>query len=356
MKKIIFIIIVIALVISAGKFLKEQKQAVEDLEKPLVYTKSVSTTTAKQRQISKYREFLAQVQSKNSAYIASKFSTTIKKIYVEESQVVKQGQLLVSLDDSELRASLLSLKDKESALIVEVENANKTLQRNKKLLDIAAISKEMYDNSNVIYQNKLSSLKSIKQSKKQILSQLKYLNIKAPFDGIVGSKSADVGSLAISGKPILTINSKDQKLTFSFINTKYPIFKGQKVYIGDKVIGEISKIYDNAKNSLLIAEIKPYKILPFVNKSFKNIKVEVDSRKGCSVPMNAILHNKDKTYVMEYNNKNFKAKEVDILIQNSNFAILKSCPTSLVATASEAKLSILPSYGNINITKEDRAK
>ncbi len=352
-KKIIFVAVVIGVAIFAGKFLKEKKEAIYSRAKPITYTKSIKTTTAKDMNISRYREFLAQVQSSSSAFISSKFSATIKKIHVSEAASVKKGQLLVSLDDSELKASLASLKDRKLALEADLNNAKNILKRNKKLLEIEAISKEAYDNSEVMYKNKLASLGSINQNIKQILSQMKYLNITAPFDGVVGTKSANVGSLALPGKPLLTINTKDQKLIFSYIDTSYPITLGQKVYIDKKPVGVISKIYDDAKNALLVAEIKPYNILPFVNKSYKNIEVEVDYKEGCALPMDAILHKKDKTYVMVYKDNKFNPQEVKILLNNQNYAILKECPKELVAVGSEAKLSMLPTYGKINILKEE---
>ena len=198
-KKILAVIVVIAVVVGALKFLKTKKDEVANLDTPKEMTLSVKITKAKHERVSKTREFLAQVQASNSAFIASKFSATIKKIYVDENDVVKKNQLLVSLDDSEIRANLSSLYEKKRALDIDVLNAKKILDRNKKLLNIDAMSKESYDNSNVLYQNKLASLNTISDNIKELKSQLKYLNIKAPFDGVVGSKLNNEGSLAIAG-------------------------------------------------------------------------------------------------------------------------------------------------------------
>jgi len=350
MKKIILIIAAIAVVVGAGIFLKKQKEAVAHLAKPKLFLHSVDVIHAKVDRVEERREFLAQLQATDSAYIASKFSANIKKIYVNENDMVKKGTLLIALDDSEIKSNLASLYEQKVALQADLNNAKTILNRNKKLYNIAAISKEAFDNSNVMYQNKLSALKSVNEKIKQTKSQLQYLNIKAPFNGRIGSKLANNGSLALPGKPILTLNSDDQKLIFTFVDGEKPVLQGQKVYIDNELIGEISKRYDDAKNGLLVAEVKPYKSLPYANKSYKTIEVVVDSKKGCSVPLNALLHKKDGIYVMAYKDGRFQAKKVFITLQNSKRAVVAECiKDETIATGSEAKLSILPSYGKVNI-------
>jgi len=352
MKKIISIIIVVAVVVSAGLFLKKQKEAVASLAKPKTYVHSVDVVHAKEKTVEEKRRFLAELQASNSAYIASKFSANIKKIYVNENDKVKKNQLLIALDDSDIKANLASLTEQKIALEADVANAKNILERNKKLYKIEAISKEAYDNSNVMYQNKFSALKSVNEKIKQTKSQLRYLNITAPFSGRIGSKMSNDGSLALPGKPLLTLNSDDQKLVFSFVDTNKPIVEGQKVYIDGELIGEILKRYDDAKNALLVAEVKPYKSLPFANKSYKTIDIVVDSVSGCSLPINAIVHKKGGDFIVVYKDGKFENRAVEVLLNNNKDVVISECVTEPVATASEAKLSLLSSYGKVIISKD----
>jgi len=352
MKKVITFIIIIVVGISAGLYLKKQKEIVAHLSTPKMYRHNVDVVFVKNKTIEESREFLAEVQASNSAFIASKFSANIKKIYVNENDIVKKGMLLVSLDDSEIKATLASLNKQIVALKVDLYNAKHILNRNKKLFKIAAISKEIYDNSNVLYENKVAAFESIKERIKQTKAQLQYLNIKAPFDGRIGSKLVNDGSLALPGKPLLSLNSDDQKLLFSFIDTVKPILEGQKVYIDNKLIGKVIKRYDDAKNTLLVAEVKPFIALPYANKSFKTISVVVDSAKGCALPINALLHKTDGTYIMVYKESKFYAKKVDVILQNEQDVIITECVKEPVAIASEAKLSLLSTYGQVLIDED----
>ena len=352
MRKIISIAIVAGVIIMAATLLLKEKKAVTNLEKPLSYLRSVKTTNATHKTIFKTREFLAQIQASKSAYIASKFTAKIKKIYVNESDSVQKGDLLVALDDTETRASLASLQEKKQALSSDLKSAKSILERNKKLLKIDAISQEAFDNSSVMYQTKYSALISVQGSIKQLKSQLRYLNLRAPFSGTIGAKLSDAGSLALAGKPLLSLNSSDQKLIFSFVDGDSPILEGQKVIIDGITIGEIVKRYDDAKNALLVAEVKPYKPLPYTNKSYKTIQVKVQSESGCTLPINAILHKTDADFIMIYKDNHFFAQKIDIILQNDERVVIKECPKALVALASEAKLSLLPTFANVVINED----
>jgi multidrug efflux pump subunit AcrA (membrane-fusion protein) len=342
----------VAIGITGGMFLKKQKKLVSELDAPKVYHHSVDMITPSKKTLRQTRHFLAQLLASKSAFIASKFSANIKKIYVKENDKVKKGKLLISLDDSEIRANIASLVKQKNSIKVDIANVKRSLARSKKLLDIEAISQEKYDNINVMYQNKLSNLEAVKEKIKQSKAQLAYLNIKAPFSGRVGSVFLDAGNLALPGKAIISLNSDDQKLVFSYVDTNKHILEGQSVLVDNQEVGKIFRRYDDAKNALLVAEVKLSKSLPYVNKAFVNIDVVISKQHGCSVPQNALLHRKDKTMVMAYKDSHFEAKEVQIILEDKDDVLLKECPLYNIAVASEAKLSLLPSLGEVNVTKE----
>ena len=356
MKKIILVIVAILIVVFAAKFLMKQKEDVENLPTAKKYAKSVDIVMPKEGQVSQKAEFLAEVLSSKSANIATKAVARIKKIYVNENDKVKKGDLLVSLDDKDILSNLESLKKQKNALKIDVANAKKIYLRNKKLLKTDTISKDTLDNSKVIYHTKLSALDGINSKITQTDVMLQYLNIKAPFSGIIGSKLLDAGSLAPAGKAILTLNSDNQKLTFLFSQNAKPIVSGQKVFLDNKEVGSISKIYDDARNTLLVAEVKLNKTLPLANKSYKTIEVEVDSKKGCTLPINALLHKSDGIYIMAYKDKKFTQLKVDVQLENAKKALVSPCPKEPVATASEAKLAILPTYGEVIVKEAQKWK
>ena len=342
MKKLIFTILVIAVAVTGGLFLKKQKETVAKLPVPKKYAYNVDTIEPETKTVRETRRFLAQLLASKSALIASRFSAEIKRVHVKENDIVKKGRRLISLDDAEIRANIASLEKQKDALKADVANTKTSLERSKKLLDAEAISQEKYDNAAVRYQSKLSALESTLEKIKQLHAQLRYLNINAPFSGRVGTIFVDEGNLAVPGKPIVSLNSDDQKLIFSYVETSQPIIEGQKVFIDDHETGSVIRRYDDAKNAMLIAEVKPSASLPYANKSFLSIEVVTAEATGCSVPLNALLHRKKDTVVMVKKEGHFEPFKVDIVLQSDDYAILKKCPDYPVATASESKLALLP--------------
>ena len=353
MKKILSIILVIGVAVAAALFLKEQKKVVENLPLPKMHNYNVDTVKTETKSLRQTRHFLAQLLASKSALIASKFSAEIKTVYVQENDIVKRGQLLISLDDTEVRANIATLQKQKKTLILDVENAKRSLDRNKKLLDIEAISQEKYDNANVLYQSKVTNLESTKEKIKQAESQLTYLNITAPFSGRIGTIFVDAGNLAVPGKPIISLNSDDQKLIFSYVATSEPIMEGQKVFVDNEEVGVIARRYDDAKNALLVAEVKLTHSLNYANKAFVNIDVVTAELEGCAVPLNAILHRKGETFVMAYIDQKFEALKISVVIEDKEHAVIKECLTTPIATASEAKLALLPTLGKVNVSKEN---
>ncbi len=52
---------------------------------------------------------------------------------------------------------------------------------------------------------------------------------------------------------------------------------------------------------------------------------------------------------MRYIQNGFLATDVTVIAQDDTYALIEPCPQVPVAVASEAKLSLLPSYANVTV-------
>jgi len=220
------------------------------------------------------------------------------------------------------------------------------------LLDVGGISQEKFDGSQLVYNSASASVDELQQNLKGLKNQLTYFNLNAPFDGIVGAVLQHQGDLATPGHPVLTLNSLKRKLTFSFVPDSVLLTADQEVLLGGERIGKIAKIYVDAKNGLSVAEVALEKKLHQANGSYLTVDVVTAAVSGCSVPQQALLHRESGTSVMTYRDGHFVELPVTIQVQGVASAIIAPCVTESVAVASEAKLSLLPGYGNINISVE----
>jgi len=149
------------------------------------------------------------VTPRRRATIAAKITGRVTGVFFDEGTVVKEGQLLATLDDSDVQKALASAKaDKESTeaniadLQVQLKNANIELHRADQLQKAGVQTQEQLDNARMA----ADSLKAkIDVAKAQVAAAASRIveaqqavdncTIRAPFAGIVVSKDAQVGEM-----------------------------------------------------------------------------------------------------------------------------------------------------------------
>jgi RND family efflux transporter MFP subunit len=351
-KKIVAAVVLVGVVILAIKgksLLKERQNEVASAPTPSRSYISVEVVNPSSSSLASSKSFLAKLVADKSINLSTKLAGYIKKIYVSESQEVKKGQLLVSIDESEILSSIKALKSTLSMQEADVSVAKNTYMRNKKLYEIGGISKEMLDMSKVALEAKEAQVENTKQKIAQLYNQRKYLKITAPFDGVIDKIILHEGDLAATAKPIISMNDYKTKLIFSYAQNSNDIRKNQDVYYNSKKIGYIKKIYPTSTNSLTTAEVALDTKINQPLGSNININVVTAKANGCRVPITTLVHKKDGVYVMSYKHKKFTPFKVDIVLSNDSSVIITPCPTTPIAKATETKLSTLPAYENVKI-------
>jgi len=112
--------------------------------------------------------------------LTSESSGRITGIFFKEGKKVRKGELLIKINDAELKAELLKTEYRQR--LAEDREA-----RGRKQLDIEAISQEDYD----VIQNALNTVKAETQL---IQAQIAKTEIRAPFDGYIGLRYVSEGS------------------------------------------------------------------------------------------------------------------------------------------------------------------
>jgi RND family efflux transporter MFP subunit len=149
------------------------------------------------------------VTPRRRATIAAKITGRVTGVFFDEGTRVAEGQLLATLDDSDVKRALESAKaDRNSAQAaiadfeVQLKNAQIELRRAQQLKDAGVQTQEALDNATM----SADSLRAkIALAKQQVLGSearigeaqqaVDNCTIRAPFAGIVVSKDAQVGEM-----------------------------------------------------------------------------------------------------------------------------------------------------------------
>ncbi|PLY15371.1 efflux RND transporter periplasmic adaptor subunit [Sulfurimonas sp. CVO] len=160
------------------------------------------------------------VISDNRKMITSRFMGFVTDVKVSEGDFVKKGQLLYTIDSKEIDSALtqvkLAISQAELSLQMyqnQYTNVKLNLERHKRLLEKDMVSKFEVENLMLAEQNLANMIdiakKQVAQAKTQleeVKNQYRYLNIKAPNDGVIVSKNINVGEMAMPGMPALVLS------------------------------------------------------------------------------------------------------------------------------------------------------
>lgn len=197
-----------------------------------------------------------KVAAKQSATISTRAMGNVKNVTVNVGDYVTKGQVLLSLDDNDLKAKLAQTESGIQQAKANLTNVEINYNRLKNLFAMKSASKKELDDITALYNIAKAKLNAAKQNKAQVISQLKYTQIKAPFNGLITQKMIKSGDLANPGMPLLTIEDNRSLEVETSISesdiAKLDKTSPVKIFIpslNKNIEGEIRELSSSAKNS-----------------------------------------------------------------------------------------------------------
>lgn len=149
------------------------------------------------------------VTPQRRATIAAKITGRVTAVFFDEGTHVQTGQLLASLDDSDARKALDAAKadrDSSEAAIadyeVQLRNARIQLHRTQELQKAGVVAQEQLDNAQTSADSLQAKIELARRQEngsetriQETQQAVDNCTIRAPFDGIVVSKDAQVGEM-----------------------------------------------------------------------------------------------------------------------------------------------------------------
>jgi RND family efflux transporter MFP subunit len=166
----------------------------------------VLTTPAQERAVLTASGYIV---AQRKAAVASKGTGRLEYLGVIEGDRVKTGQIIGRLENSDVEAALGQVKANLNlakagleSVNAELEDATANFERQKTLFAQNSISRAEYDGANARYKRAVAAVSSAEASIKFAEAnvratevQLEYTLIRAPFDGVVLTKNANVGEV-----------------------------------------------------------------------------------------------------------------------------------------------------------------
>lgn len=149
------------------------------------------------------------VVAQRQAAVASKGTGRLVYLGVEEGDQVKEGQIIAQLEHSDLDAALAETKASLNQALANVEEAKAeradaaaNFERYQKLLADQLVARSAFDAAEARFKRAEASVgaseAAVQVARTRVRAAevaLEYTNIRAPFDGTVLTKNADVGEI-----------------------------------------------------------------------------------------------------------------------------------------------------------------
>lgn len=129
----------------------------------------------------------------------------IAKLYVEEGQEVKAGDLIAELEESTYKDLLCKAKAKRDSAKLFSQNASNALERREELVDIGGISEEELDRFSLEKGAAQLNLIQAEAAYQETLKNWEDLKCYAPSDGIILSRVREPGQVVLPANPVCTL-------------------------------------------------------------------------------------------------------------------------------------------------------
>ncbi len=236
MKRIIVLVLVVALVAAGLLLLKKRKDALARAVPAPVVPAVVAAVEVKPQPVILTLPAMGVVASDVSAVLSTRISGQVTAVFKKEGDGVKKGDLLARIDAADLEAKKQGLgfqrqgvgfqieakKAEVEALVTALKSAREAHGRTLELLAIKGASPEQSSSEEAqiarteaalsAARNSIETLRksmeTLGASVREIDSLVDYATLAAPIDGTVSQILARPGDMATPGKPLVRISSR----------------------------------------------------------------------------------------------------------------------------------------------------
>lgn len=168
-----------------------------------------------QRKVTEYIELTGNAASILTVNLIARVQGYLEKIHFQDGQIVKQGDLLFTIQQDQYKAQLAQAEAQVSATTAALHFAKTEVDRYTKLRSKGAAAQVVVDNWNFQAAKSAAELASAKAQVEIARLNLSYTEVRAPFDGRMGKHLVDPGN---------TVGGPGQPLTLAEILQLNPIY------------------------------------------------------------------------------------------------------------------------------------
>ncbi|OOG72730.1 efflux RND transporter periplasmic adaptor subunit [Flavobacterium sp. A45] len=197
-----------------------------------------------------------KIEAENSANLSTRMMGYVTKLHVQVGQKVDAGQLMVSINNTDLQAKKAQVDASILQATAGYNNAKKDYDRFVNLFKQQSASQKELDDMTARYEMAKAGLEGAKQMRNEVMAQFSYSNITAPFAGVVTNTFVKEGDMANPGMPLVSVEGASRLQVTAMVseNDIAAIKKGMAVKVlvkssNESLNGKVNEVSVSAKNT-----------------------------------------------------------------------------------------------------------
>ncbi|MCK0160981.1 efflux RND transporter periplasmic adaptor subunit [Allomuricauda sp. F6463D] len=245
-----------------------------------------------------------QITAVNSTSLSTRMMGYVESLPVKIGQKVRKGDLLISINNVDLRAKKAQVEASIMEATAAFNNAKKDYERFQNLFNETSASQKELDDMTSRYEMAKARLEAANQMKNEVNSQFAYANIRAPFNGVVTNTYIDEGDMANPGVPLVSVEAPGKFEVVAKVaeNNISSIKEGTKAQIQVKAIdtiltGKVSELSASAQNTggqYLMKVLLDETEAKILSGMYATVRLETDQngngKQIVTVPSTALVH------------------------------------------------------------------
>lgn len=329
---------------------------------------TVVTATAKVTDFPIQRYAIGFLASPAVANINARVASQVMTIAVQDGQMVKQGDLLITLDDRSLKAQL----EKDKATLAKDQalaaSADADLERAKSLLARQTGTQQAYDQALAAQKAAQATVAADQAAIDADHVQLGYTTITAPISGRLGAVSVSVGDLVTAGgttgtgaTPLVTITEMDPlRVAFNLPEADLSLLQqavaepgsvsvslhkdGNPAPIGSGTVDFVNSTVDTASGTITARATVPNADLKLWPGQYVNVTVNAGIMpQVVTVPTQAVQPSQQGSFVYVVKTDNtVEARPIKVAISHENESAIASGLKDGEKVVVDGQLSLKP--------------
>jgi membrane fusion protein (multidrug efflux system) len=239
------------------------------------------------------------IRAVHETTLASRILARVLEVNLKAGQAVRAEQVLVRLDDADVRARLQQAKAAVAAAEAAHAQAVIDEERLREIVKTGAASRQEYEKAALALKSTAADVTRFKETVNEVQAMLDYATVKSPMDGIVIDKKVDVGDTVMPGQVLLTLfDPKRMQLIASVRESlAHQLQVGQSISVKIDLLnklcsGTVSEIVPEAQSASRSFQVKVTGPCPagIYTGMFGRILIPLEEEQVLVIPQRAVKH------------------------------------------------------------------